>query len=87
MNKNWTVCIDSESSLKTLEDGMFQHPMPNEIYDLAAELQEQAKQRMLCKVLPYTGIVGNEKPAKEAKNNITWISKTILTHTECSLSI
>ena len=36
--QHWTICTDSESSLRAIEGRTSQHPILNEIYDIAAEL-------------------------------------------------
>ena len=66
-----------------IETNRENHPILNQIYDILAELHNQGKHNILCKVEAHIGIKRNEEDnaAKQAID-MPGMPKTRVTHTD-----
>ena len=77
------------SSMLTIENNRENNSVLNQIFDILAELHNQGKRIILCKVPAHIQIRGNEEADKAAKQaiDIPGMTSTRLPHTDYYLTI
>ena len=87
-DKRWVIHTNSQNSMQPIKHNKENHPIFNQMYGIVAELQNPGKQIILCKVPAHTGIKGNEKADRAAKQAIDIPEMTTrLPYTEYFLTI